>query len=327
MKPVFRWGLLGPGSIAERFAESLKVVDHACLVAVASRDRVRAQTFAGRFGDARAYGSYEELYSDTNVDAVYICTPHRFHFEQIKACLLAGKAVLCEKPLTVNAEECRQLFAIAHENRVFLMEAMWTPFLPVYQQLENWLADDRIGEIKMLQSSFGFTVERDPQHRLFNHDLAGGILLDMGVYNVAVSQWLMDRMPDNIKAHGFIGDTGVDEMISASLDYGDGVSSQFQCSFHSQLANEFTICGSKGRILLGSFFWEGGKITLYRDGNTESCEQGFRGRGFEYEIEHVMQCIHLGLLESPVMSGEKTLQAMTIMDQIRNQIGLAYRFE
>jgi len=250
MEPLFRWGLLGPGAVAERFAQSLQAVNDAELAAVASRSLDRAQVFAKRFGSARAYDSYQALYEDAGIDAVYICTPHRFHYEQTKACLLAGKPVLCEKPLAINAQQGRELFALAHEQGVFLMEAMWTPLLPVYQQLKAWLIEGRIGNIVKLQSSFGFTIDRDPEYRLLNHNLAGGVLLDMGVYNVALSQWLINSERECITADGFIGETGVDEKISATINYSGGVCSQFQCSFLTQLTNDFFIIGSKGRIRL-----------------------------------------------------------------------------
>ena len=328
MSGIFRWGLIGPGQIAERFAESIDAVDGAVLHAVASRNGERAKAFANRFKAEKAYGNYGDLYADPAIDAVYICTPHRFHAEQAAACLLAGKPVLCEKPLTVNAKESNHLFALAQQQQVFLMEAMWSPFLPVYQQVKQWLDEHRIGDIRMMQSSFGFAMDRDPSGRWLNPELAGGVLLDMGVYNVSISQWLMNRMPNKIQAVGYIGDTGVDEMVAVNLDYGDGVVSQFQCQFQSQLSNDFWIYGSQGRIQIEPFFWDNGGVQLITQEQQETRLQlPFRARGFEYQIEHAMDCIRSGKIASDVISFDHTRATMEIMDMIRAQINLRYSFE
>lgn len=328
MTKAFNWGVIGPGLIAERFAQSLPYVEGACLYAVASRSSERAEQFARTYSANRTYSDYDDLVQDTHVDAVYIATPHRFHYQQIKLCLEAGKSVLCEKPLTVNAKEAQELVALAQSKGVFLMEAMWSPFLPVFQQLSAWVESGQIGKIKLMQSSFGFAVDRDPNGRYLNHDVAGGVLLDMGVYNVALSQWLVRRYPEQVLAQGYIGETRVDEMISATLDYGDGVASQFICSFQSQLPNTFTLCGTLGSITVHPFFWDNGEITLETlSGHKETKRLPFRGRGFEYEIEHAQACIQLGAVESPMIDFELTLQTQKIMDEIRLQIGLRYDFE
>ncbi|MBU2987681.1 Gfo/Idh/MocA family oxidoreductase [Saccharophagus degradans] len=328
MKKACRWGLIGPGLIAERFAKSLTFVEGASLYAVASRDAERASTFAAKHSVAKAYHNYTDLVADKQVDAVYICTPHRFHYQQIKMCLLAGKPVLCEKPLTVNAAEAKELMALAKSAGVFLMEAMWTPFLPVYQQLSAWLAEGCIGDIKSMQSSFGFAVARQASGRYLNHDVAGGVLLDMGMYNVAISQWLMKRKPEVIQAQGLIGSTRVDEMVSAQLNYGAGVVSQFICSFQSQLSNTFSVCGSLGRITVQPYFWDNGSISLeLNSGRAETKTLPFRGAGFEYEIEHAQECIEKGLIESPIIKFELSLQTLEVMDEIRAQIGMIYDFE
>lgn len=323
-----RWGLIGPGLIAERFASSLAFVEGGSLYVVASRDAARATQFAAKHSAEHAYESYTDLVADKQVDAVYICTPHRFHYQQIKMCLLAGKPVLCEKPLTVNAKEAKELVALAKSKGVFLMEAMWTPFLPVYQQMSTWLGGGRIGDIKSMQSSFGFAVARDEGGRYLNHSVAGGVLLDMGMYNVAISQWLMGRKPLQVQAQGLIGPTRVDEMVSAQLNYGSGVVSQFICSFQSQLSNTFVVCGSLGRITVHPYFWDNGSISLeMHDGHTETKTLPFRGAGFEYEIEHAQACIAKGLIESPIIKFELSLQTLEILDDIRNQIGMLYDFE
>lgn len=328
MADTVNWGLIGPGLIAERFARSTEHADGAVLYGVASRSEARAQSFAKAHGAVRFYSGYSELIEDESIDVIYISTPHRFHYEQIKMCLEAGKPVLCEKPLTVNAAEAQELIDLARDKGVFLMEAMWSPLLPIYSQLSEWVAQGAIGEIKHIQSSFGFSVDRDPKGRYLNHDVAGGVLLDMGVYNVALSQWLLGRSPEHVFAHGLVGETRVDEVVSATLDYGDGVISQFLCSFQSQLPNTFVVCGTLGRIVVPAFFWDTQAITLEKqDGEIITRQLPFKGAGFEYEIEHVQSCLKSGLGESSLISHALTLQTQKVMDSIRSNIGLKFDFE
>ncbi len=327
MTQNFRWGLIGPGNIATRFAESLNFVEGTSLYAVASRDIKRATKFGEKFGARQCYQNYQALCEDPHVDAIYIATPHRFHFEQAHTCLTAKKPVLCEKPFTVNAREHQILVDLATQNQVFMMEAMWTLFLPTYRQIHHWLKEETIGDTKLLQSSFGFVAQRNPVGRLFNHELAGGTLLDMGVYNVAISQWLLKKPLKDVLAHAYIGATGVDETISVSMNFGDGVFSQFFSSFHSQLPNNFIVNGSKGSICIGKDFWGAEKVQLKIGNNIETLSFPFRGRGFEYEIEHAIACIQEEKTESNIMSHEATQSNMKIMDSIRQQIGLRYCFE
>jgi len=188
--PTTRWGIIGPGRIAHTFAKAAAVVDGAVLHAVASRDADRSRQFAGQYQIPRVYDSYEALAADPEVDAVYIATPHRYHREQALLCLEAGKAVLCEKPLTVNAAETRALIDLAHKKQVFLMEALWSRYLPIYSHVRDWLDSGLIGDVELIQSTLGFAMTRDPNDRLLKHELAGGALLDLGVYNIAMSQWV-----------------------------------------------------------------------------------------------------------------------------------------
>lgn len=328
MSNTFNWGIIGPGRIAERFAGALDVVDDAVLYAVASRDKERAKQFSDKYNASRCYGSYEELIEDNDVDAVYIATPHRFHFEQTSLCLNAGKPVLCEKPLTVNARQAKQLIRESRERNVFLMEGLWTRYLPVYAEVRKWLEQDRVGEIKLLTSTFGFKFARDYSDRLLNHDLAGGALLDLGVYNIAISQWVFGKNPEAFSTTGFIGETGVDEVTAVSLDFGDGRVSQFTCNLLTRTANDFHIYGSEGHICIHNMFWDTTQATLSTEYEEEiRVTRAFRGNGFEYEIEEAKQCIEKGLIESPGMTHADTLSNLELMDQIRAEIGLKYRFE
>lgn len=325
---TFKWGIIGPGRIAQRFADGMTAVNDSEISAIASRSTERAQAFASKNNIARHYDNYLSLVQDQDIDAIYIATPHRFHYEQAKLCLEAGKHVLCEKPLTVNAQECQDLIDLAKHHKLFLMEAVWTRYLPIYQQIRQWLDNEVIGDIKLLSSTFGFNMPRSDNDRWLSHDAAGGALLDMGMYNVAISQWVMGEDPIKVQAMSHLGNTHVDEMTSANLLYSNNVVSQFTCAFTSLLTNDFFIYGSKGHIRISPMFWDCQQASLCLEGQTpQTVDLPFKASGFEYEIEEVINCIKAGLLESPITPLSDTLGNMKTMDIIRQQVGLKYRFE
>lgn len=323
---TFNWGIIAPGRIAHNFAKALKVVPNTSLYAVASSNLERAKTFAQEYDCEHAYDDYQTLIDDPQVDAIYIANPHRFHFECAKKCLIAGKPVLCEKPITVNEAQVQELVELAQKHQTFLMEAVWTRFLPVWQQVKLWLDEQRIGELRVLSSSFSFNVPRDENDRLLNNELAGGALLDTGIYNLTMSQFVLQREPSSIVANGLIGETNVDERTSVILDY-DGIASQFTCGLNATLDNSFTIYGSNGNIAVDPMFWGATKAVLKVKGEEElAIELPFRATGFEYQIEEVMNCIAQGKLQSDVISWQNSINTMKTMDEIRRQIGLEYPF-
>jgi len=323
----FNWGIIGPGRIAHTFAKAIEVIDNAKIYAVASRDKERALEFANEYNASVTYNSYEKIVNDPQVDAIYIATPHRYHFEQTLLALNIGKPVLCEKPLTVNSRETKILIDTAKKNNVFLMEALWTRYLPIYQVVKSWLNEGVIGDVKLLNSTFGFAFERNLEDRKFNHELAGGTLLDLGVYNVAISQWVMNQNPIEFSAHGYLGETNVDELLAVNLQYESGAVSQFSCTYLSKNENDFIIYGSKGYIRIHNMFWGAKKATLYIGDKKITEECPFRATGFEYQIEEAMNCICENKLESSIMPHIHTLENMMLMDSIRNKIGLKYSFE
>ncbi len=322
-----RWGIIGPGRIARRFADAVSIVEGTTLAAVASRDLGRASAFANKFGVPESFGSYDELAGSTSVDVVYIATPHNFHFNHVRLCLEAGKHVLCEKPITVNATEAGTLAKIAAKQGCFLMEAMWTVFLPVYERVRRWLDEGTIGQPHLMTSTFGFRATRDLDGRHLNPHLAGGALLDIGVYNIAVSRWAARSDCVSFDAHAILGETGVDESASISLHYPEGLTSQFAITFLCQTANEFSIHGPEGFIRIQAPFWESTRAILTAGEKVTIADQPFQRNGFEYVIEEVVRCLRAGKTESDLMPLAYSIGAMKTLDAIRQKIGLSYPFE
>jgi predicted dehydrogenase len=327
MDKLFNWGIIGPGRIAHRFMEGLAVIKDASLYAVASTSEERAQSFAGQYHAQKAYASYAELVNDPRVDAVYIATPHCFHFENAMLCLNSGKPVLCEKPLTVNARESRKLFETTRDNSVFLMEALWSRFVPAYQQVREWLDQQVIGEIKLLTSTMGYKKPMDAQSRLFNPALAGGVLLDFGSYPIAISQWILGENPISFIAKSHFSDTHVDDLTCVDLQYKNGAVSQFSCNFLTDNLNDLFIYGTEGYIRLHPKYWQSRQVTLATHEKELTITRPFRGSGFEFEMEEVMHCVRNGKIESPIMPHAQTQANMELMDSIRREIGLSYPFE
>ncbi len=267
------------------------------------------------------------MLNDPKVDAVYIAVPHPFHFENAMLCLESGKPVLCEKPLTVNSVDSAKLIEIARQKSLFLMEALWTRFLPVYQQVREWLNQGVIGEIKLLTFTMGFVKEFDAEDRLFNPDLAGGALLDLGVYPISVSQWVYGKDPSAFTVKSHFAKTGVDDFISIFLQYEDGAGSQFSCDFLMDTLNDLVIYGTKGHIRIHPDFWYPDRATLFTGDQELTIIKPFRASGFEYETEEAMRCIREGKVESPGMPHAQTQATMELMDAIRKEIGLSYPFE
>lgn len=334
MSEGFRWAVIGPGRIANRFAEAVRALPGASISRVHARNPAKAAEFAARWAPtAVASSSLDELLNDPAVDAVYIATPHAQHGEAIRACLLAGKPVLCEKPLVPSLAQAEPLLALSKQRGVFLMEALWTRFLPAYEQLAQWLREGAIGELRGIQSSFCFAAPYDPTTRLFAPELAGGSLLDIGIYNLAATRFILEQAwgacpePERIDAQARLAPTGVDQQISASLHF-DGLVSQFICSFDAVSPNALHLLGTQGRISLPQSFSQATVLELQRGaGPVERVEAPFRINGFEGEIEEAMACIRAGQFESPRMPHAETRALLRWMDRLRAQVGVRYPFE
>lgn len=324
---TFRWGILGPGRIARQFAAAFSAVPDAELTAVASRDPARAATFADEFGVCRRYHDYDAMLADPELDAIYIANPHHAHFEWTRRCLLAGKPVLCEKPLTVTAAQSGELVALAREQGVFLMEALWSRLQPAWHQVRHWLHEGAVGEIRLLTSSFGVVLPERPHDRWLDPAQAGGVLLDMGIYDLSLTQWVLQAEPERFDVAARLAATGVDARVAATLHYADGVFAQFVCSFEAAAANEFHIAGSAGSIHVDAPFWCAPRVTLRRGDDVLVVETPFDANGYEYEIREVMRCVAAGELESPAITHADTLATMRLMDAMRARMGVRYPFE
>ncbi len=322
-----RWGILGPGTIARKFARGLEVIPEAELIAVGSRSYERAEVFADEFNVKKRFGSYEELVKDSDVDVIYVATPHPFHKEHSILCMEAGKAVLCEKPFAINAREVEEMINCALENKVFLMEAMWTRFLPVINKVREWLADGKIGEVQMLNADFGFRADLNPEARLFNPELGGGALMDVGIYTLSFASMIFGKNPTKVEAISQFGETNVDEQSAILLGYDQGELAQLFCAVRTNTPQEARSIGTKGSTHIPSF-WNASSATLITsDLKREYVEVPLRASGYNYEAQEVMKCLQEGKLESDVMPWNESLNLMKTMDKIRNQVQLKYPME
>lgn len=326
MPDTFRWGILGCGNIAKKFATGLQTLDDAQLVAVGSRTQENADAFADEFGAERRHASYEALAADPDVDAIYVATPHPYHLENSALCLRNGKPVLCEKPFTINRAEAEELVSIARKEKVFLMEAMWTRCLPLSTRVRELIADGAIGDVRMVHADFGFRANVNPDGRLFNLALGGGGLLDVGVYAVSFASMILGT-PSDIVSAADIGDTGVDEQAAAILRYDAGQLAVISCAVRTRTPHEATVMGTDGYIRLHSSFWNGTKGTLVRGGDSEQIDAPYAGNGYNCEAEEVARCVRAGKLESDIIPHDETIAVMGTLDAIRAQWGLIYPTE
>jgi predicted dehydrogenase len=321
-----RWGILGTGVIAHKFATGLKSAPEAELVAVGSRTQATADKFGDEFGAPHRHASYEALANDPEVDVIYVSTPHSLHKANTLLCLNAGKAVLCEKPFAINAVETEAMIQLARQKGLFLMEAMWTRYLPAVIKTRQLIADGVLGEIRMLQADFCFRTEFEPQGRLFNPELGGGALLDAGVYPVSFASMIFGP-PAQITSLAQLGQTGVDEQSAYLFRYGQGQLALLASAVRTETASEATMLGTKGRIRLRGPIYCPTRLTLTLNGQDEVIDAPLVGNGYNYETVEVMNCLRADQMESQTMPLDETLQVMKTMDQIRAQWGLKYPME
>ena len=327
---IFCWAVIGPGGIANQFAAALPAVPGARLAAVLARDAAKGEAYAAQWqregeAPARVTTVLHDLLADASIYAVYIATPHSHHGEYIRAALQARKAVLCEKPLVTTRAEGQALVDLARAKGVFLMEALWTRFLPVYDLAGRWLREGAIGDLRAMQSSFCFPAPYDPEHRLWNPALAGGALWDIGIYNLAVTRWVLQQMnggtcpePEAMDVQAKMAPSGVDAAVNVSLHFPGGVTSQFRCGFDAASANAFEVLGSQAALRFPQGFSYAQVVELNAHSSPpRRVEAPFVLNGFEGEIAEAQACIRAGLVESPRMPHAETLALLGWMDAIR----------
>lgn len=326
METTFNWGIIGPGRIAGKFADAVKVCPGARVFAVASRSAARADAFADRFGIECRYDNYEDLAADPRIDAVYIATTHPRHLDCVRICLNQCKAVVCEKPMTMNTWQTEQLISLARSKNAFLMEALWSRFLPVYRQVAGWIADGRIGDVQVLRAEFGFAMPWQDADRHVDPANGGGALLDVGVYNVALAVSLLGRDPSEISSQAALYRTGVDEKSSILLRYAGGAMAVLTGALTAQLPGEALISGTRGSIRIPQHWRaESAELILPEGQQSETVEAGYEGgNGYQYEIMDVMARVRAGEKESPLMPLADSLAISRIMTVARGQWGLVY---
>lgn len=324
MSKTYNWGIIGPGKIAHKFAQDLAGLDNARLSAVASRSQERAAEFARQYGAPYAYGSYEALMDCPELDIVYIATPHSAHYANTLLCLQAGMPVLCEKAFAFNATEARQMIQTARAKNLFLMEALWTRFLPTTQKILELLQSDAIGRVISVKADFGFKAPFDPDSRLFNAELAGGALLDIGIYPAFIAYLMMGK-PATIQAAARIGQTNVDEEIGMLFQMADGRMAHLHATLLAHTKTEAYIYGERGTIHMHTRWHEPSHFSLIgEDRRPQNFHFDYPSNGYAYEAQEVMRCLSKGLTESPSWPLDHTLELMEILDTVRAKVGLTY---
>jgi predicted dehydrogenase len=316
MTEPLRWGLIGTGAIASHFAEDLDFTDSGRAVAVGSRRQHTADRFADRFGIPNRHASYEALVGDPAVEVVYVATPHPMHHPAALLALRAGKPALVEKPFTMNAHEARELVTIARAEGLFLMEAMWTRFLPHVAEIRRLVAEGVLGDIVTVMADHGQWFERDPGHRLFAPELGGGALLDLGVYPVSFASMLLGA-PDRITAIVEPAFTGVDGQTSMVFQYASGAQAVLTCTSFARSPTTAAIVGADARIeIAGPWYAPTSFALIYRTGERTDFDEPHEGGGLRHQADEVARCLREGLIESPVMPLDETISIMETMDAV-----------
>ncbi|MFQ3611852.1 MAG: Gfo/Idh/MocA family oxidoreductase [Fimbriimonadales bacterium] len=320
----FNWGILGTGKIAKRFMQAAFYVPEARVVAVGSRTQQSADAFGSQFGIPKRYASYEAVMDDPEVEIIYVATPHSLHAENMLQALRAGKHVLCEKPFTLNARQAEAVVAEARRSGRFVMEGMWTRCFPLMREVFQRVEAGELGTIQLVQADFGFQPPYDPQSRLFNPELGGGALLDVGIYPVALALQFLG-VPHQMVSSAVVGQTGVDELCAMIFHYPAGALAVLSASIRVNTPKQATLCGTRGTLLFPAPWWKPSEAYLTRaDGTQEHLLFPYEGDGLQFEIRHVHDCLRKGLTESPWMRLEDTVILMRILDALRAQWGVAY---
>lgn len=322
LNKTYHWGILGCGKIAAKFSTDLKRIPQAVLYAVASRSKKKASEFAEEHDFQKSYGSYEELVQDSLVDIIYIATPHSHHMEHSILAMQAGKHVLCEKAFALNAHQVKRMISVAKENKVFLMEAFWTRFKPKFLKALAIKENMDYGKLEFLKSDFLFNGPYDPTNRLYNLELGGGSLLDIGIYPVFTALMFLGK-PDEIQALAQFSPTGTEKSIAIIFKYKNGALASMNSSFEAWSTNHTELCFEGASIKYSRD--ESEDLLLFQNKNTSQIAvDKIEGIGYHYEASHVMECLDKKLMESPMLPLKFSLDLMEILDSIRQQIKQYY---
>lgn len=323
----FRWGIISTGGIATAFARDLSFLNNHVVKAVGSRSLQSAQEWALEFPGCKAYGSYEELVNDPDIDAIYVATPHTSHVANTILALNAGKPVLCEKPFAVNAHEAKQMQDAAESNDVALMEAMWTRYLPHIYKVREILASGVIGKVIAVEADHGQRLADYANPRHWEPELAGGALLDLGIYPVSFAHMVLG-IPQKITATASFTDKGVDAQTAAIFDYASGAQAVLSTTMTVKTSNRATISGELGRIEIDTVFYNPTSMrVVMHDGAVTDYPNTYKGHGLREQAQYFSELVQRGEKESALLSLDETVAIMQSLDEIRKQIGLIYPSE
>ena len=324
-----KWGILATGTIAAKFAKTVTQMcsDNEKIVAVGSRDVKKAREFANTYGIKKAYGSYEGLTEDKEVEAVYIATPNNMHFSNAMLCLKNGKHVLCEKPFTTNAGEAETLYNEADERGLFIMEAFWIRFLPLYEKLLYIIETKEFGELRHVRCDYGFIAKGDRRERKFKSELGGGALLDIGIYNLGFLHMLMGAIPETINSDVHFSEYGTDDFSILQLKYPKGQTAHSVQSIGLQIERQAALYFDKAAVYLPDFQTASSMTVKPVEGETYTIECPFEVNGFEYEIREVTRCVRSGKTHSEIFKPEDSVAVLRLMDEIRKSWNMKFSFE
>jgi predicted dehydrogenase len=322
----FKWGILGPGGIAKAFAEDLKLLQGHSIAAVGSRSLSNAQSFSDTFGGT-PYGSYEELVENPQVDAIYVATPHPAHRDNVILALNAGKPVLCEKPFSVNAYDAQNMVDAATKNNVALMEAMWARFLPHYAKAREIVASGVLGKIHTIHADHGQRLADRNIPRLIEPDLAGGALLDLGIYPVSFAHMVLGN-PTAITSSAVLTEKGVDAQTSMIFDYADGAQAVLNTTMIEQTPCRAVVAGLNGWLEIDRTFYNPANMrVILNDGTVTEYPNTYKGHGLREQAETFKQLVMSGKKQSEILNWKDTVDIMKTLDTVRDQIGVKYPFE
>ncbi len=328
-----KWGIMATGSIAQKFASTVnRMTDEGeILQAVASRTKESAENFARQHRIPEVFDSYKAMAESDSVDVIYIATPNNMHYENVKMCLLAGKHVLCEKPFTTSAAQAQELYALAEEKGLFLMEGFWIRFLPVLQKMQELIKEGKLGEIRYIRSEYGFVAKGDRKVRKFNPQLGGGALLDIGIYNLGFLNMIMRKNPDSFTSDVHMTDVGTDDFSVIHLHYsqenGQGAEAVATTAIGLDIQRKAAVIGTKGSIYLDDFQKAETMTVSLSDGEEYEIEIPFEINGFEYQIREASNCIREGRTHSGIYTPQMSLQTLSLIDDIRASWNMKFPFE